>query len=304
METRANYVLLGGFTILMAAAAMLFALWIAQAQFNQAYALYDVVFQGPVRGLAKGGEVRFNGIKIGEITELKIDEENSQQVVARVRVDAATPVRISSEASLEALGLTGVNLIQLTAGNTADPLLRYRPGRPPPRLKAKTGALDDLVAAGQDIAQRANEALASLQEVLTKENVAHISNTLANLDAASAQLAQKDGAIKNVGDAAKSIAQLSEEARGKLNKLDGAIDSIDHAASSVADAADNAKGFIATAQDAADTAAYQTLPEISNAARDLRRLSVSLQQLSGDVESGNVGILPGSSTKPMIKVDQ
>src|SRR3972149_9490949 len=151
METRANYVLVGAFTIVVFALGMLFTLWLTNSLAHRGFARYDIVFQGPVRGLVKGGEVRFNGIKVGEIEKLNLDEENPERVIARVRIEDSTPVRTSSEAKLEALGLTGINLIQLTAGDTKDPLLRHRPGRPPPRIVATPGALDDLVASGQEI---------------------------------------------------------------------------------------------------------------------------------------------------------
>jgi phospholipid/cholesterol/gamma-HCH transport system substrate-binding protein len=304
METRAHYILVGVFTIVMSVALFLFALWAARAQFNEIYSMYDIVFQGPVRGLAKGGEVRFNGIKVGEIIALQLDEKNAQQVLARVRVDGKTPVRTSTEAGLEAIGLTGVNLIQLTAGDPKDPLLVWRDGFPPPRIKAKPAALDDLVAAGQDLAQRGNKALAALQTVLTEENIKHISHTLANLDAASTALAKQDGALERVSVAAKSVTQLADATRTKVERLDHTIDDIDRAAREVGDAAAGAKHFVSTAQDAADVAAYQALPDISSAARDLRRLSLSLQQLTGDVESGSVGLVPGAARKPTIKVDQ
>src|SRR5258706_9730376 len=116
METRANYVLLGVFTIAMGLATIFFSLWISKAQFAES-ATYDIVFQGPISGLAKGGDVRFNGIKVGDVKSLRIDPEDAQRVVARVGIDVHTPVRTSSEAQLEGLGLTGVTLIQLTAGN-------------------------------------------------------------------------------------------------------------------------------------------------------------------------------------------
>jgi phospholipid/cholesterol/gamma-HCH transport system substrate-binding protein len=296
METRANYVLIGAFTIIVFALIAIFTTWFVRAQFNRAYAKYEIVFQGPVRGLIKGGEVRFNGIKVGEITKLELNPDNPEQVISSIQVDATTPVRTSSEARLEGMGLTGINLIQLTAGNTNDPLLRYRPGRPPPRIVATPGALDDLVAAGQDIAQRANVTLARLQEVLTDENIAHLSNTIENIDVITAKLARDGGAIDNINGAAISI-------RDKVDKLDPTINSINEASASVKSAAAKADTFMTSATDAADVAAYQTLPDISTAARDLRRLSVSLQRLSADIETGNVSVIPGSGgSKPIIEV--
>ncbi|MEJ0023612.1 MAG: MlaD family protein [Alphaproteobacteria bacterium] len=306
METRAHYVLVGAITLGFVALTMLFALWLARAQFNADFATYDIVFDGPVRGLQKGGEVRFNGIKVGEITELALDKTDQSKVVARIRVDGVTPVRNSSEARLESMGLTGVNLIQLSAGDPKDPLLRKRGGGPVPRIIAKKGALDDLVAAGKDIAQQANEALASIQLVLTPENIASVTHTLKNLETASNTLAASDGALTRsaeaataLRDAAVSIRKLSDETQAKLGHT---LSEADRAATAVADAAENARGFTASATLAADVAANQTLPDISTAARDLRRVAVSLEELSNRVETGQTSLLGGNPARPTIKV--
>lgn len=305
METRAHYVLVGTITLGFVALTMLFALWLARAQFNNDFATYDIVFDGPVRGLQKGGEVRFNGIKVGEITELALDKNDQSKVVARIRVDGVTPVRQSSEARLESLGLTGVNLIQLSAGDPKDPLLRKKGGIPP-RIIAKKGALDDLVAAGKDIAQQANEALASVQLVLTPENVASFTRTLKNLETASAALAANDGALKRsaeaaaaLRDAANSVRKLSDETNAKLGHT---LSEADRAATAIADAAENARGFTASATLAADVAANQTLPDISTAARDLRRVAVSMEELANRVETGQTSLIGGNPARPTIKV--
>ncbi len=300
METRAHYVLVGTFTIVMAALLMLFSLWVAKAKFNESYKVFEIVFEGPVRGLTKGGEVRFNGIKVGEITNLRLDEMNPQLVVARVKIDGKTPVRTSSEARLEAMGLTGINLIQITAGKLEDPLLKSNPDKPV-RIMASPGALDDLVQTGQDLAARADRTLTAIEKILSEKNVKHLNATIENLDTASAQLAKPNGALTQVADAAKSVRELSDDTRGKLDTVFVKIDS---AASDVADAAKHSKQFMSSAQDAADIAANQALPDISSAARDLRRLSISLQQLANDADSGSLSLIPGGgSTKPTVKVD-
>src|SRR5262245_55935247 len=113
METRANYVLIGASTVISAVLLMLFAMWMANSEVSRGFNEYDVVFSDPVRGLSEGGEVRFNGIKVGEVKSLRIDPDNSNRVIARVRVSADVPVRRDSDATLEPIGLTGVTLIQL-----------------------------------------------------------------------------------------------------------------------------------------------------------------------------------------------
>ncbi len=313
METRAHYVLIGAFTLGAVLLAALFALWMTGSRFDRETSVFDVVFVGPVRGLARGGEVRFNGIKVGEVTDLRIDAADPNNVVARVRIDGATPVRTSSEASLESLGLTGVTLIQLTAGEPKTPLLRRRLGQPIPRIVAKPGAFDDLVAAGQDVAQRVNEILVSAQTLFTPENIAAVTATLENLDRMSAALAADDGAVTQIAEAAQaldraatSVETLSEETRVRFATIEGGIngtlDETERAAASIAAAAEDTRRFVTTAQSAADVAAYQALPDISAAARDLRRLAISVENLTGSV-SGSASLVNGGGSRPKVEVD-
>ena len=108
METRANYALLGGVTLAGVLLVMLFAMWLARASFNREFAIYDVVFDGPARGIGAGSEVRFNGIRVGEVSSLFIDPGQETSVVARVRIGASWPVRTDSQVQLEAVGLTAL----------------------------------------------------------------------------------------------------------------------------------------------------------------------------------------------------
>jgi phospholipid/cholesterol/gamma-HCH transport system substrate-binding protein len=71
MEKDANYALVGLSTLILVLGVASFGLWLARISFNRDYALFDIVFQGPINGLSQGGEVRFNGIKVGEVTKIE-----------------------------------------------------------------------------------------------------------------------------------------------------------------------------------------------------------------------------------------
>ena len=196
METRANYVLIGAFVLIAAAALMLFVVWIAKAPFSRNLDVYDVVFDGPVNGLGKGGEVRFNGIKVGEVSRLSLDRKDPNKVIARISVDAQTPVRVDSKAQLNFLGITGVTFIQILAGSPEKPMLqRTDPNVPAVILAEKTG-LDQLLGGGQDI-------LTNVSSALSPDNIAALTGqaTAAGLigrrwqDLLGSTLADSDGGL-------------------------------------------------------------------------------------------------------------
>jgi len=106
-------------------------------QFNQQFDDYEISFNGPVRGLSQGSEVRFNGLKVGEVTRLRLDQRDNNVVLADIQVARDTPVDTKSYARLEPLGLTGLSYIQIFSGGEEFPLLKELPGRGPKRIEGQ-----------------------------------------------------------------------------------------------------------------------------------------------------------------------
>ena len=145
METRANYAVIGAFVIVATLAVAAFVLWLGQSQFSRDYKAYDIVFEGPV-SLEDGSAVRYIGIKVGEVSTVRIDRADPSKVRARIRIDRETPVKTDSTASIQLAGITGVTFVQISAGSPTSRLLEARPGEPVPVIKAEKTQLDQLVA--------------------------------------------------------------------------------------------------------------------------------------------------------------
>jgi phospholipid/cholesterol/gamma-HCH transport system substrate-binding protein len=308
METRANYVLLGGFAIVGAALIMLFALWLARAQWRQEFAFYDVVFVGAVRGLANGGEVRFNGIKVGEVEELFIDQDNTSRVIARVRVDSNTPVRTDSVGQLEQIGLTGVTLIQLSSGTPEAPLLRQGLGQPVPQIQGRPDPFNEILESGGDIATQVSASLVQIQELLTAENIERVSNILENLEAVSAELAAQREAIAAAGeavvavrDAGRSYDALAQDLRARLEQVDRILAQGEVTVTELNAAIADVRSLTAQVDAAVQTANVDTLPEVTRAARDLRRLTLTLDRLATSLQENPYGFALDRS-QPRIEV--
>lgn len=282
METKANYVLIGAATVIGAALIMLFAMWIAGGQFNRGWNEYDVVFDDPVRGLTDGGEVRFNGIQVGEVQDLRIDPDNTNRVIARIRVDDEVPVREDSEAQLEPIGLTGVTLIQLTAGSPSADLLRRGLGDPPPRIRGRGSQIDVIVARGEEIALRASEAMASVRDLLTEENIERVTEILTNLETVSRQLAAQDSVVTQSGQAAREVAVLARQMQRDLSELDRTIGEINSAAA---------------------VASGETLPELALAAEEIRRAAAGISRVANNLEE-NPSVLTPRSPRPTVELQQ
>ncbi len=88
METRAHHVIIGLFTLVVGAGALLFALWLGKSNLDSSYDNYEIVFHEAVTGLSNGSPVQFNGIKVGEVTRLRLDDADPSKVLATIRVAA------------------------------------------------------------------------------------------------------------------------------------------------------------------------------------------------------------------------
>ncbi len=282
METKANYVFIGAATVLGAVLIMLFAMWIAGGELRRGFNEYDVVFADPVRGLTEGGEVRFNGIKVGEVDTLRIDPDNTNRVIARIRVSTDVPVKTDSTAQLEPIGLTGVTLIQLSPGTANAELLRAGFGGPPPQLIGRGSQVDELLARSEDIALRASEAMASVRDLLTDENIARVTRILENLESVSSQLASQDSVINQGGQAAREIAVLARQMQSDLSELDTTLREINTAAG---------------------VASGETLPELALAAEEIRRAATSISRVANNIEE-NPSVLTPRAPRPTVELDQ
>jgi phospholipid/cholesterol/gamma-HCH transport system substrate-binding protein len=306
METRANYALIGAVTVAAFALAMLFSMWLAQASADREFATYDVVFDGPARGIGAGTEVRFNGIRVGEVRDLFIDPVEEKSVVARIRIGASWPVRTDSAVRLEPLGLTGLNLIQISSGAATGPLLKQRMGEAPPRISARGAAIDQILESGESIAENATQALAGARDMLTQENAQRLDRILRNLEAVSKTLAAERGVINNTAraaeelraasrqfaDTAREFELLAKEGRQSITTLSASADTTLKSIGAAAEGVDQASS----------AASASALPELAAASRDMRRLAVTLERVASNVERSSALAAVGQQ-KRVVRVD-
>jgi phospholipid/cholesterol/gamma-HCH transport system substrate-binding protein len=184
METRAPFVLIGAFVLAAIAAVFGFVYWLNNTGGLGPRTTYHVQFEGSVPGLMVGAAVLFNGIRVGEVTELGLVPDSPRRVNATVSVATTTPVRADTKVGLEFQGLTGVPVIALEGG--AQP--------------ASSGAVPTLIAeagAGQSMTQAARDALKRVDSVLA-ENSGPLKDTIANFKIFSEGLARNTGKLDGI----------------------------------------------------------------------------------------------------------
>ena len=187
METRANYVLIGAFTLAVIAAAFGFVLWFQILHTTKQRSPLRVIFEGPASGLRNGGNVNFNGIRIGEVVSVKLD--NPRRVVALAMIENNAPLRKDTLVGLEFQGLTGVAAISLRGGEEAAPPVPLDEDGIPV-LTADPNSLQDVTEAIRATLQNVNRIVADNQE--------SVKNSLKNLETFTSALARNSEKIDNV----------------------------------------------------------------------------------------------------------
>src|SRR5207253_8241616 len=213
METRANYVLIGAFTLAVIAAAFGFVLWFQSLHTVKQRSPLRIVFEGPAAGLRNGGSVNFNGIRVGEVVSVKLD--NPRRVVALAMVENNAPIRKDTLVGLEFQGLTGVAAISLKGGEVAAPSVPLGEDGVPV-LTADPAALQDVTEAIRGTLQNINKVVSDNQEA--------VKNSLHNLEVFSSSLARNSERIDKVMAKVDGVMSKADNLMHGLNSLAGGKD--------------------------------------------------------------------------------
>lgn len=208
METRAGYALVGAFVLALFLGGLGLAIWFGDIRLAQDVRAYRIEFAGSVGGLSVGSPVRYHGVPVGSVTDIRIDPDDVERVVVTVSVDAAVPIKVNMYATLESQGLTGVGFIQIQGGTREAPNIASTDGRPA-LIPSRASRLEKVFESAPEIAGQLVTLIARLQGFLSNENQAAAHDILQNLAAASAVLGQHateiEGAVVDGAAAAKDV---------------------------------------------------------------------------------------------------
>ncbi len=225
METKANYAIVGFFTLLVIAAAFGFVYWMAQSGRGGPVAELAIRIPGSANGLSVGSPVRFNGIPVGSVRSLSIDPDDPQYSIAFTEVRADAPVYPSTKAVLEVQGLTGAAYIELSGGNKGEEniLQKAIETERPAVLIADQSSVTNLLATADKILDRANQAIGDLQGFVADAR-GPLTQTIKNAETFTGALASNSGAIDEF---LESMSTLAVTFNGVSQRLDSTLAAAD-----------------------------------------------------------------------------
>ena len=218
METRANHLLVGGFVLLFAAGLFGFVIWLAKFQGEVQLSTYKIVFEDSVSGLSVGNAVRYSGVRVGAVTEIKLDPEVPGKVIVLVELQDDVPIKRDTVASLELEGITGARYVLLSGGTTAAPVVTAAEGEIP-EIASQPSALAQVLEGAPEVIANVNLLLTRANSLLGPENQRNFATVLSNMASFTTTLSENEDKISGLMDDASVTMSNLREMSATVNDL-------------------------------------------------------------------------------------
>ena len=291
MERNANYAAVGAFILLVTLVGALFIYWYTDAREHRNYSRYEVYFDGTVSGLERGSAVRYLGVGVGRVVDLRIDPRDSSRVMVIVDIDSSAPISDKTVAELSLQGVTGLLFIDIVQRRHVRQPLPEVPSYKypvilarPSRLQAFLQSLPDLVTSIGDVVERADR-------LLSDQNLAAFSGTLANINKASVGLPQTlhdiNSLLTELHGATEQIAASAHDLRTVIGTagpdVEATIQKLHAVADNIAKATDVIDKIIVDNRQDIRSFTRDGLPELERFLREGRAAAEEIRELSNSL---------------------
>ena len=307
MENRAHALAAGLFTLVLGAALAAVALWFGKDELK--LIPYAMATTSPVTGLKVEAPVRYRGVDVGKVDDIRIDTANSGRVQIRIGVREGTPVTKSTYAQLGYQGITGLAYVLLGDDGKSTEALHSSPQQIA-QIRMKPSLMDEgenLFASFAEIAEkvkrlldddnqgRVQRTLAGLEE-LTQRAIAVTKKLEPSLEAMPGLLAETKGLAGDARSSIRGADRLIASANGLTLKLDQRVDALklDERMDALAHAAASVEEVGVTARAVNDETMPRMNALIDDLSRETRALGRVIHTLDERPQSIVFGTPPGT----------
>ena len=300
MEPKVNYVLVGAFVVLFGAVLIVIVLWLVRGGPQRTYRSYYAYFGESVSGINEDSVVRYKGIKVGRVRNMRLDPENPERVRLVLDIAEGTPIKEDTVASLATQGLTGLAFIELGGGTRDSPPLMPPPGQPYPVIKIKPSL--PLDQAASTLMTNLNEIASSLKDLTDKESRETMRKTMVNLAELTAALKQREKELDKLFSSTDRTLENTREATEKLpalfSRATETAAALENMAQQFSRTGKSVDSLLAGSQQDVQRFTNQTLSEAGLLIAEIRQLTERLQRLAQQVEQNPRSLLFGRRPAP------
>jgi phospholipid/cholesterol/gamma-HCH transport system substrate-binding protein len=303
METKVNFTLVGAFVLLLGAVLVAGVLWLASGgAFQKKYDLYHAIENESVAGLNVNAPVKFNGVAVGKVQDIRLDSANPERVILLFAIERGTPIKTDTEAVLKTQGLTGIAYVELSGGAADSPPLSAMAGNKYPVIRTKPSLGARLENVLTTVLAKLESTSSAINALLSPENQAAFKSTLADIATVAHTLAARkdslDPGIINAARTLENAARLTAQAGPVVERIGRGAGAVETMGNEVAKTSASAgKTMNAVGADVQRFTA-ETLPELERLLGELSVLSTSLRRLSEQTERNPTSVLFGRKPVP------
>lgn len=284
--------MIGGFVLIMVGALFVFLIWLAKIDIDTDYTAYDIYFEESVAGLGKAGDVRYNGIPVGQVTSIKIAPEDPSKVLVQVKIESSAPILEDSVAVLSMQGLTGVAFVQIEGGSSASSMLEPEDGEERAVIRSRTSPIQDLFVGAPDLINEALISIGRLNTLLGDDNLERFAGILQNSEDFTGGLAARtenieavlvelETALRDFQSTAKAVQSVAEKADALMGEDVGeAVAEMHKLVIAANGLVGDLRGVVNENRGAVSAFTSTTLPEVSRLVSDARKLAITLERLA------------------------
>ncbi|TVP70622.1 MAG: MCE family protein [Rhodobacteraceae bacterium] len=272
METKANYALIGIFAVLGFLGVLGFFLAFGKFQLDRQFAYYEVRFDS-VSGLSRAADVRFAGLLVGQVTDVRLSADGDGAVVVMLEVDRSTPVRADSVATVDSSGITGVSFVAISTGTPDAPLINARADIP--RLEAGRSTIQSLTEGAPRILDETLQVLEQVNRLLGEENQQKVQNILMNVETSTGEVTRAldnfAGFTDTIASATEVFAEFSDNLTPILLQAERTVEALQFAIDEIALLATESRITFETGTETLQSVDVFVQEELGAMVSDLRR---------------------------------
>ncbi|KTD56617.1 Mammalian cell entry related domain protein [Legionella santicrucis] len=291
METKTNYTIVGVVVLILLVGLITTMLWLSIGFNQKKYTTYTVYMHEAASGLTQDASVKYNGVQVGYVKEIRLNQNDPRQVEILLDIEEGTPVTTSTFATLNSQGITGVTYIGLSASTSNLTPIRKMPGEPYPVIPSKPSVFNQLDSILKKVSEDMGIVTTEAQRIFNEENAKHIKHILSNIDSFSKDIANNG---KNVNVFMDNLAKTSRDFPHVLEELKVGISKFNLMAESLSKAGNSVSNTMKSGKNTLDKISQESLPPATILLRRLNVISANLEKVSSEMRQNPAVVIRGS----------
>ncbi|KTC88592.1 MlaD family protein [Fluoribacter dumoffii] len=277
MESKTNYTIVGVVVLILLVGLVTTMLWLSVGFNQKKYTTYTVYMHEAAAGLTQDAPVKYNGVQVGYVKEIRLNQNDPRQVEILLDIEEGTPVTTSTYATLNSQGITGVTYIGLSASTSNLTPLEKMPDEPYPVIPSKPSVFNQLDSILKRVSEDVGIVTTEAQRIFNEENAKHIKHILANFDNFS----------KNLAKTSKDFPHMLDELRVGIAQFNTMAESLSKAGNSVSKTMGSGRSTL-------DKISQEALPPAVVLLRRLNAISANLEKVSSEMRQNPAVVIRGS----------